>query len=269
LLDLFVVGVLLDAGAGDKWKFNEIAENKVYNRSEGLAIAALYFFVEGGCSSVPEVPQADSEGLKAITVNTLASAFQVTGENPLVGLEGRCALLQRLGDVVTQHEYFASVDGGHYRPGNILDYLLSHPNTTHSASGEHVVPISTLWTIVMKGFSGVWPEGRSKLNGVSLGDVWPCKALEKISGNSDVSASLLPFHKLSQWLTYSLMEPLSLAGIIFSGTESMTGLAEYRNGGFFVDMDVLTLKNPADSGPFLPQSDVIVEWRGLTIALLG
>jgi Protein of unknown function (DUF1688) len=255
--------VLLDAGAGDHWKFDAKDEGKVYNRSEGLAIAALSFFVAGGASSVPGVPQADSVGLMSITPETLGKAFQVGPENPLVGLEGRCSLLQRLGTVVTQHEFFA---GETARPGNLLDYLLAHPSTTKSESG-YIVQITTLWSVVMKGFSGVWPEGRTKFNGVSLGDVWNCKALEALGGK-DLSDSLLPLHKLSQWLTYSLMEPLSLAGITFAGVENMTGLAEYRNGGLFVDMGVLTLKPDVPAGPYLPHSDVIIEWRGLTVALL-
>lgn len=43
VIDIIVVSVLLDAGAGDHWKFTE--ENGVNTgRSEGLAIASLYAF---------------------------------------------------------------------------------------------------------------------------------------------------------------------------------------------------------------------------------
>ena len=49
----------------------------------------------------------------------------------------------------------------------------------------------------------------------------------------------VPLHKLSQWLTYSLIEPLENAEIIVSDMHELTGLAEYRNGGLFVDMEVL------------------------------
>jgi hypothetical protein len=119
------------------------------------------------------------------------------------------------------------------RPGNLIHYL---DNTI--ASHEKIVHIDKLWEVVMIGFSGVWPATRTKWEGLALGDVWSCEALldisrqnsksETISSENVNSASLVAFHKLSQWLTYSLIEPLSLAGIKFSGTEKLTGLAEYR-----------------------------------------
>lgn len=45
LMDLFVVSVLLDAGAGDKWSFEE--DGNHYVRSEGLAVASLHMFNAG------------------------------------------------------------------------------------------------------------------------------------------------------------------------------------------------------------------------------
>src|SRR5690606_13665537 len=93
------------------------------------------------------------------------------------------------------------------------------------------VKLDDLWEVVIKGLGRVWPASRTQLHGTSLGDVWPCTALE--------GKTLIPFHKLSQWLTYSLMEPISkLMGVPFRGAEKMTGLAEYRNGGFLLDMGV-------------------------------
>lgn len=263
--------MLVDAGAGDSWKFNDVETQKQFGRSEGLAIAAFHFFKNFGCSSNKSVMRADAEGLESITSESFAKAFQVSDSNILVGLDGRTDLLKRLGNVLKgKPEYFQSLSGDCFRPGNILDYLLNHPSTVTKSTVTHVVQITTLWEVVMKGFAGVWPEGRSKLDGVALGDVWPCKALENIAGTiRNASEKFLPFHKLSQWLTYSLMEPLSIAGITFSGVESMTGLPEYRNGGLLVDLEILTLKQSVNPGPYYPQDDVIVEWRGLTVALLG
>ena len=79
----------------------------------------------------------------------------------------------------------------------------------------------------------------------------------------------MPFHKLSQWLSYSLVEPLEQIGAEVSNLDGLTGLAEYRNGGLFIDSGVLRLKKDA----FLtvahkPDAELIVEWRGLTVALL-
>ena len=51
LLDLFVVSVLLDAGAGDQWKYNRpsYAGGSV-GRSEGLAMASMDMFISGDFS---------------------------------------------------------------------------------------------------------------------------------------------------------------------------------------------------------------------------
>jgi hypothetical protein len=98
-------------------------------------------------------------------------------------------------------------------------------------------------------------------------------------GSDDFSASIQPFHKLTQWLTYSLMVPMErLLGFQWLNGQSLTALAEYRNGGLFVDLGVLRLKphmqqrGLQSSGGALPifkaEDDVIVEWRAMTIVLL-
>jgi hypothetical protein len=79
----------------------------------------------------------------------------------------------------------------------------------------------------------------------------------------------VPLHKLSQWLSYSLIEPLQDAGLEVTDIDGLTGLAEYRNGGLFVDLGVLVLKDPADLGRAHPvESPLVVGWRALTVALL-
>jgi len=44
LIDLFFVSVLLDAGAGDTWRYTEPGTDNVYERSEGIAVASLHMF---------------------------------------------------------------------------------------------------------------------------------------------------------------------------------------------------------------------------------
>jgi hypothetical protein len=79
----------------------------------------------------------------------------------------------------------------------------------------------------------------------------------------------MPIHKLSQWLSYSLIEPLEAAGIEVVEIDGLTGLAEYRNGGLFVDTGVLSLSDPADAGRAHPvDGTLVVGWRALTVALL-
>jgi hypothetical protein len=79
----------------------------------------------------------------------------------------------------------------------------------------------------------------------------------------------MPLHKLSQWLAYSLIEPLQTSGIRVNEIDGLTGLAEYRNGGLFVDSGVLTFRNEEDANrEHEVASPLVVEWRALTVALL-
>ena len=60
LVDLFLVSVLLDAGAGNAWSYYEKSSGQTFTRSEGLGVASFAMFVEGLFSSNPENPhQAD------------------------------------------------------------------------------------------------------------------------------------------------------------------------------------------------------------------
>jgi hypothetical protein len=79
----------------------------------------------------------------------------------------------------------------------------------------------------------------------------------------------MPLHKLSQWLAYSLIEPLQTAGISVTDIDGLTGLAEYRNGGLFVDIGVLAFREAeAAQRQHEIGSPLVVEWRALTVALL-
>ncbi|KAK9372666.1 uncharacterized protein V1513DRAFT_419598 [Lipomyces chichibuensis] len=279
LVDLFLVSVLLDAGAGNKWVFSEPGNVAgVYGRSEGLAVASLYLFMDGLLSSNPSNPyQVDSTALKSISVDTVSKALQHSSGNPLAGMEGRAELLQRLGYALEKEVKYFGPDG---RPGYMLEYLLE--NSTPSAEGKHTVSVATVWDVIMTGLNPIWPKGRTALNGVSLGDAWPCSSMPQ---DGEEWETIVPFHKLSQWLCYSILVPLERYGnITFAGKELQTGLPEYRNGGLFVDTGVLILKpeiykqgitNNLNIGPemqevpvFPADEDVIVEWRALTVGLL-
>lgn len=117
LIDLFVVSVLLDAGAGNKWSYRSKESGKVFSRSEGLAVASLEMFKSGLFSSDPTEPcQVDGAGLKKITVEVLAKGMQHSEQNPLAGIEGRTGLLVRLSEALNNQDFFG-VDA---RPGNML-----------------------------------------------------------------------------------------------------------------------------------------------------
>jgi len=79
----------------------------------------------------------------------------------------------------------------------------------------------------------------------------------------------MPFHKLSQWLTYSLLEPFEWAGVKVRHLNALTALPEYRNGGLLIDSGVIVPKDPAFlSRTWKVGDEFIVEWRALTVALL-
>ncbi len=247
-LDLVVTSVLLDAGAGPTWSFLEEITAKIFSRSEGLGVASYYMFLAGAMSVDRKSLRADAVGLKNISVEDIQKAFQVSEKNPLVGVEGRCKLLNNLGTALENRKIFRNE-----RPGNLLDYL----EENHGKN----IPAKAILRAVLDGFGAIWP-GRLSANGVNLGDVWQHSKLSSVGGVE----ILVPFHKLSQWMTYSLIEPIQEAGFTVSGVEELTGLAEYRNGGLFVDSGFLRIKNPADADKsWRPDSEFIIEWRALTI----
>ncbi len=125
LVDLFLVSVLLDAGAGTKWKYRSKESGKNYSRSEGLAIASLEMFKAGTFSSSKDQPhQVDAIGLQSVTVETLARGMQVSESNPMSGLEGRAGLLMELANALQKPELF----GSDSRPGNMIGRsALVHP----------------------------------------------------------------------------------------------------------------------------------------------
>lgn len=62
----------------------------------------------------------------------------------------------------------------------------------------------------MYGFEAMWPKGRTELDGSSMGDVWEHSVLPD---DGSGCPKFIPFHKLSQWMTYSLMEPLQVTRV--------------------------------------------------------
>jgi len=236
-IELAMVSVLLDAGAGMQWKFKDPFSDGTYSKSEGLAIASLDLFLKGLFHSQGRIG-ADAEGLKKFSQIRLEKGFQVNANNPLLGIEGRVNLLNTLGK---------TFEGS--RPGSLADdWIAKAPEKTIKAT-------EILKTILYK-LGPIWP-GRMEINGINMGDLW------------DYKGTLVPFHKLSQWMSYSMMEPLIEYGIEIQDLDEMTGLPEYRNGGLLLDSKLIELRNPAlAQEEHTPDSELIIEWRALTVTLL-
>jgi len=253
--DLAITSVLLDAGAGSTWRYRDPVTGDAVGRSEGLALASFDMFAGGAFSADPADPlRADAGRLVALSVTDIVQGFQVSPENPLEGLEGRVALLNALGRMLIAHD--APRDGhGAARPGALFDVL---------TGSRSVVVAPAILGAVLRHLGGIWPS-RLTFDGVPLGDCWRHPRLDNGTPGSD----LVPFHKLSQWLSYSLIEPMQAAGITVTDIGGLTGLAEYRNGGLFLDGGVIVPKNPKILDCLqAPGSTVVVEWRALTVQLL-
>ncbi|KAL1411334.1 hypothetical protein Q8F55_002285 [Vanrija albida] len=284
LIDLYIVSVLLDAGAGNQWTYTErdASGNLTWEggRSEALAVASYHMFVNGVFSAVPGDPlRVDAKALKALTPAILAKNFQVTDTNPMSGLEGRANLLIQLGGALEARPDI--VRSG--RPGDILYYLQP---TLKTGGPKPILSLVTFWDTLFTLLAPIWPSRTTlaEYPDQVLGDVWYCPSLARshdaIGDQRFEGDALVPFHKLTQWLCYSLLEPIeSVAGWRVDPGPGQTGLPEYRNGGLLVDHELLTLRpnslpngaypNGRDGLPVLaPSHPAVVEWRAVTVIAL-
>jgi len=293
--DLVLTSVLLDAGAGPDWSYFDAATGIRAARSEGLALASLRWFESGGLSDDPRDPlRVDAAALRRLDAGRIRAAFQVSETNPLLGVEGRADLLKRLGGAVeSQPEYFGLADSP--RPGGLFDALTRRAGDgaarAQSGSGPHsglqsqlLLPAADILAVLLEALGSIW-QNRPTLGGVPLGDCWLHPAFGTGVGvetggwvggtgaaagaSAGAASRYVPLHKLSQWLTYSLIEPLVSAGLSVCRVEELTGLAEYRNGGLFVDGGVLVPRHDDAGNRSYEVSDpFVVGWRSLTVALL-
>jgi Protein of unknown function (DUF1688) len=293
--DLVLMSVLLDAGAGPDWSYYDAATGIRAARSEGLALASLRWFASGGLSDDPGDPlRVDAAALRRLDAERICAAFQISETNPLLGVEGRVDLLNRLGGAVElQPGFFGLADSP--RPGGLFDALarragdgasrvLSGSQPQPQSQPQLLLPAADILAVLLEALGSIW-QNRPTLGGVPLGDCWPHPAFgtgvgvetggwiggtgAAASATVGAASRYVPLHKLSQWLTYSLIEPLVSAGLTVCRVEELTGLAEYRNGGLFVDGGVLVPRDDAAAIRSYEVSDpFVVGWRSLTVALL-
>ena len=133
--------------------------------------------------------------------------------------------------------------------------------------GKKTIFSHDILDVLLSSLAQIWPA-QSAIENVALGDCWrhPAARSETAGSTSD---GWMPFHKLSQWLTCSLLEPFQWAGVHVEGLDALSGLPEYRNGGLFLDAGVLRLRDDEEARRVHTAGDeMIVEWRALAVALL-
>ena len=301
--DLTVVSVLLDAGAGAAWGYVErkaalpatalpaervsrddlmaaldqasgsaapaapasaspVTGGARFTRSEGLAVASFRAFMAGVFSSTAGTPcRVDAAALRQVDTAVLRGVFQASPSNPLVGLEGRAGLLARLGAALQAE---SQRDGTPARPALLFDRLTAGGTRTEVAAAD-------ILREVLRTLGAIWTSG-STVMGVPAGDVWPHRWAgvdDGRGGAEPMSRGWVPFHKLCQWLSYSLVEPLQWAGVTVTGLDALTALPEYRNGGLLIDTGVLVPRSVYTlERKWKPGDEFIVEWRALTVTLI-
>ena len=263
--DMTVVSVLLDAGAGTAWRYTEAGTGQVLGRSEGLGVASWQAFLSGAFSASASEPlRADAAALERLDAAALRAVFQSSPSNPLLGLEGRAGLLARLGVALRFEAGKDPARGLAARPSLIYDRL-----TAGGTRGE--VSATEVLGEVLRTLAPIWTSGRN-VQGLLAGDVWPHRwagAAVGGGGEDPTTGGWVPFHKLSQWLAYSLVEPLQWAGVQVTDLNALTALPEYRNGGLLLDGGVILPRHPRDlQRSWKVADDFIIEWRALTVALI-
>lgn len=249
-IDLVFLSVLLDAGAGGHWTYREPLTGIEMQRSEGLAVASLDLFFNGFNRNAETGYRMDPHSLDSLSDQHFAQCFQHSAQNPLIGVEGRMELLKGLSTVLKKSTQLN-------RPGDLYDIFLARADNGRLAAGDILVEI-------LNRFSSIWPGGLIH-DGINIGDA----GYHSLVQTNDASNHIVVFHKLSQWLSYSLIEPLQWSGMVITDLDQLTGLPEYRNGGLLIDTGVLQPIHPELHQQTLSvQSEAVVEWRALTVYVL-
>lgn len=240
LFDLIIISVLLDAGAGDSWSYHERETDRSFSRSEGLGVASFWMF-KNGMFDEKRRQEVSRLGLEKLLESDLAEGFQVGAKNNLVGFSHRFELLKKLSSALEN------------RPSDLFEDFFT----------QKVVSAPDLLKRVLRKIGPIWPN-HLFCEGVALGDTWIHPKLEERS-----SYKFIPFHKISQWMTYSLLDALILCGHEIENVDHLTGLPEYRNGGLFLDMGLITPRDENQLTCGVKVDDLFtIEWRAMTVVLL-
>lgn len=255
ITELIILSVFLDAGAGSHWRFIDSKTDTTYTRSEGLAIAILRAYQSGIFSErgKDDPLRVDAHKLRQFTEDELKQIFQVSEDHPLEGIDGRLNILREIGRTLSTSGSFPG-----RRLGDFMPVLQNNTRKDGSISAYVILQQ------ILSSFPTVWNSAIT-IGNTPLGDVAYHYWVKGAFGTD----GLVPFHKLAQWLCFSLVDLLQQIGVQVDGENELTALAEYRNGGLLIDTGLLT---PIDSAALIEvheqRSEIITEWRALTISLL-
>jgi hypothetical protein len=248
--DLTVVSVLLDAGAGADWRYTEAAataapatpgrwttpmrcwrrwtdrparqhtrqhrcaepappraEGRVYTRSEGLGVAS---FAPSWRAVFRPTPASPAARRRRPAPHRCGGAARHLPEQPQQpdGRPGRPRrLLARLGQALQAE---ATRDGLPARPGLLYDRLTAG-GTPHQVRRQRSAGRSAALPVARSGPAAARCKGcRPATSGRTAG---PALRGRAVAGPDRTTEGWVPFHKLSQWMSYSLLEPLQWAGL--------------------------------------------------------
>ena len=212
--DLAIASVLLDAGAGPDWRYREDVSGESFARSEGLAVASFDMFASGALLRARPATRLRADARGAGGADRRSAGSGVPGRRrtiPSSGSRAARALLRRLGETVAANPaVFGRADEP--RPGRPVRPSRRAGGERHAAGRGH--PGRRCWSISARSGRGAsrWAASTSATPG----------GIRQVEA-ADATSGLMPFHKLSQWLAYSLIEPLQDAGIGVSGIDALTG----------------------------------------------
>ena len=253
-LDFIGISILLEGFSGLRWRYRE--EKKDYSRWEGQLIACFRMFLEGLFSSDKnKTLRVDAAKLLSLSLEDLENGLQSGDNNPLIGLEQRLQTLVQLGGILKKNPTLFGSENPRF--GNILHFFLEQASCHNNS-----LSCQEIFQTLQKCLRGLWP-GAVEMAGVNLGDTW----IYPPFGTG--KEALIPFHRHSQWLCFSFLEPLVENGLFMTNSKELTGLADFRNGGMMLDSGLLEFKDPHLKQKIHHIDDgVIVEWRALTLVLL-
>jgi hypothetical protein len=194
----------------------------------------------------------DRRGFAAVRQCSARRGLQAGPDNPLIGLERRADLLRRLG---------ACARGA---AGPVRSRRASGASGRFPAhSGGRTRAGRVLLETLLLSLSSIWPSGLV-VEGVCIGDA----GLHPAVRTGDITSGIVPFHKLSQWLTYSLIEPLEMAGLTVVDLDRLTALAGIPQRRPPDRPRRRAAPAECDADPQPAQAELVVEWRALTVSLM-